>query len=95
MSTLKDDLEAALKEFEGHYPNTEDLAGAVGAEFVVEYAIVNETRWGNIVDDVLGRGDDLVRLRYEVASGDEDCEYRPEFRDVRPVEVTIAKYVTV
>lgn len=94
MSMLMNDLKKALKDGRaGRYPCTEDLIDSVNAKFVVFSKIVDSTRWGYIVDDIVTRngseeGLNYVRIRYEVSSGDGDADFNPEFTDVIPYEVT-------
>lgn len=96
MSTLKDELKAAFKYNKSRWP--EDLVRSVKAKYVIEGDIVDATRWGHIVDDIVTRtgreeGLNYVRIRYEVASGDGDCPFTPVFTDAIPQEVTLTKWV--
>ena len=94
MSQLKNDLEQALKDGKaGNYPGPEDLVISTNSELVIFSEIVEATRWGHIVDDIVKRGEEHVRIRYEVPSGDSDCDFDPEFTDVVPYAVIVTKWM--
>jgi len=78
----------------GGYPTHDETGSAVGAQFV-DHRIVNETRWGHIVEYVYKRDNEYVKVTYESASGDGETEYIPEYENVFPKEITVTKYLKV
>jgi hypothetical protein len=89
--TLAEEFEEKTGGGYDDYPNHDEVAHELGAEFVTE-EIADTTRWGYISEVIYKRGDDYVRVTYEAGSGDSDIPYEPTFTRVRPVEKTVTVY---
>lgn len=85
--------EAGSANFGGYdrYADHDEIADELGAK-QVHYDIVDQWRWGNIVEYVYEKDGEFVRVTYREASGDGECEYEPDITEVVPVTKTITVY---
>lgn len=89
--TLAEEFQEKTPDGYDNYPNHDEVAEELGAEFVSE-EVADITRWGYISEAIYKRGDDFVKVTYETGSGDSDIPYEPTFTRVRPVEKTVTVY---
>lgn len=68
-----------------------------GSVKTLEDEVIDERRWYNVRRQVISRGDELVAVEFCVGSTEmqEDTDLNGEAYVVRPVEVTVTKYVKV
>jgi len=87
--SLAEDFEANQKL--GGYPDHSDIADQLNAT-EIHYEIVDEIRWGHVVEYVYSSGLEFARVIYRQGSGDSEYDYQPEWTAVRPVLKTIVTY---
>lgn len=76
---------------EDSYAGVWEMAEDVGASLKSE-DVVGTWRWGTIHEAILERDNEYVRVGWQQASGDGDCDFEPSFEEVIPVEKVVIEW---